>query len=129
MEAAGTTGGGTVVDVVVVVAGTATVVVAGDPDSAVCTLPAVSATENPEAFVTVTVADEPAGTDVATTTEQTPGLFWETEEIVPPVTFRSVPSVDERVEQLMGSFPVTVNAGLLDAPGAAGAASASAGGV
>lgn len=99
-----------VVVVVVVVVGTgiATATVMGEPEIAVCVLPAVSAMENELALVNVTLADCPALSPLATVTVHVVDDACATEVIEPLVTVKSTPAEADSVEQLMGSFPVTV---------------------
>lgn len=99
-----------VVVVVVVVVGTgiATATVKGEPEMAVCTLPAVSDMENELALVSVTLADCPAVSPLETVTVHVVDVACVTEVIEPFVTVKSTPAVADKVEQLMGSFPVTV---------------------
>jgi hypothetical protein len=79
-----------VVEVVVVVgAGTDTVTVAGEPTRAVVALPEVSAIENDDALVTVTVVEDEAATVVDTVIAHFVVDCCVMEEIVPPVTVKS----------------------------------------
>lgn len=97
-----------VVDVVVVGTGIATATVMGEPEIAVCVLPAVSAMENELALVNVTLADCPAVSPLATVTVHVEDVVCVTEAREPFVTVKSTPAMADSVEQLMGSFPVTV---------------------
>jgi hypothetical protein len=83
---------------------------AGDPDTAVCVLPAVSATEKLELLVKVEVRGVPTTAVDSALIVQTVDDVWTIEVIEEMlVNVKSAPLVEDNVVQLIASLPVNVN--------------------
>jgi len=83
---------------------------AGDPDTAVCVLPAVSATEKLELLVKVEVRGVPTTAVDSALIVQTVDDVWTIEVIEEMlVNVKSTPLVEDNVVQLIASLPVNVN--------------------